>query len=163
MKAADEVLAFGQVHAGLAADGRINLREERRGHLDIGNAAHENRGEKSAHVAHDAAAQRDQQRAAIAARRNHLAQQLLHAGHGLVFFARGQKKRDRRLGKGSKKSSAPKRPDLRRGENKDAARQFARDALDARRERAQQAAAGKDVVSRRRSSDSDGLHRIRSR
>ena len=120
MKAADQVLALGQIHAGLAAHRRVHLREERRRHLHVGNAAHEDRGHESAHIAHDAAAERNQQRPAIAARRDHLPQQLLHAGHGLVLFSRREKKRNRRLGKRGGEGLAPQRPDLRRGHHENA-------------------------------------------
>ena len=54
---------------------------------------------------------------------HHLAQQLLHAGHGLVLFAGGQKQRQSAARQRKRESLAPERPDLRRGEHKDPPRQ----------------------------------------
>jgi len=84
----DQVFALRQVDTGFAADARIDLREEGCGHLDVGDAAHVNAGEESAYVADDAAAEGDQQRAAISAGSGHLAEELFNAGEGLVFLAR---------------------------------------------------------------------------
>jgi hypothetical protein len=61
MKIPYEILALGQIHAHLAAHARVDLREERRRHLHIRNPAHERRGHKSAHVAHNPAAKGNQQ------------------------------------------------------------------------------------------------------
>ncbi len=97
MKAADEVLAFGQIDAGFSADRRVDLRQERGGHLYVWNAAHEDRSEKAADVADDAAAESDQQRSAIAPGGDHLPQQSFDAGHGFVLFAGRQKERDGRF------------------------------------------------------------------
>ncbi len=55
---ADEVLARRQVHAGLAADGRVHHREHGGGYLHVRNAAMQRRGDEAAQVAGDAAAQR---------------------------------------------------------------------------------------------------------
>ena len=85
-----EVFALGQIHAHLAAHARIHLRKESRRHLHIGNPAHEHRGHKSAHVAHNAAAKGNQQRSAIAASANHLPRQPLHALHRLVCSPGGR-------------------------------------------------------------------------
>ena len=59
MKRADEVLARAQVDTSLAADRAIDLRQERRRHLDESDAAQIRRGGKSRHVADHAAAERD--------------------------------------------------------------------------------------------------------
>ena len=67
MKAADQVLAADQVDAGLAADGRVHLRQQRGGDLQDRDAAHEDRGEESGHVVDDAAAERDDDAGAVGA------------------------------------------------------------------------------------------------
>jgi hypothetical protein len=43
----------------LAADGRIHLGEQGRGHIDVGDTAHERRGDETGDVQDDAAANRD--------------------------------------------------------------------------------------------------------
>ena len=110
MKAADKVLALGKIDAGFAADGRIDLREESRGHLHIADSAHEDGSKKPADIAHDAAAKSDQQRTAIAAAADHLAQQPVHALHRLVLFARRQKQRDWRLRQMTRERHRPTAP-----------------------------------------------------
>ena len=158
MNAPDQILAFVQVDAGFSADTRIHLRQKRGGNLHIGNAAHEHRGHKSAHIAHNAAAKTNQKRSAIAAGLNHFARQALHASHGLEALADGKKERDRRLRKRAQEGFGPQRPNLRRGEHEHAPRQPAYCALDARSEGFEQAAARKYVVSCRRRVYVDGLH-----
>ncbi len=59
MKRAHEVLAGRRVDARLAPDRRVDHREEARGHLHVGNAAHVGRGNESREVADHAAAERD--------------------------------------------------------------------------------------------------------
>ena len=61
---ADEVLALGQVDAGLAADRRVELRDERRRDLDEGHAAEVGRGEEPGRVAERPAADGDERLAA---------------------------------------------------------------------------------------------------
>ena len=60
VEGADEVLAAWQVDTHLAADGRVDLREQRRRHVREGDAAHVRGGGEAAHVADDAAAEGDQ-------------------------------------------------------------------------------------------------------
>ena len=95
---------------------------------------------------------------AIAASRDHLPQQPFDAGHRLVLLTRRQEKSNGRISERSEKYFAPKRPDFRRREHKDSARYAARYALNARRKRPQQAAAGIDVVFGGRSLYANGLH-----
>ena len=124
MEAADEVFAFGKIDAGFAADGGIDLGEECGGHLNVVDSAHEDRGEESANVAHDAAAKGDQQRAAIAAGRDHLAQQAVRHCAWFCVFRRGDRKRvTGGSAKDLRKTSPHKRPDFGGGQHKDAARQ----------------------------------------
>ncbi len=61
---ADEVLALGEVHRGLAADRGVDLREQRGGGLHDGDAAVVDRGRESGGVADHAAAERDDRVAA---------------------------------------------------------------------------------------------------
>src|SRR5512134_292289 len=63
----DHVLAERVVDRRLAPDRGINLREQCRRHLDIGNPALKDRGGESGEIADDSAAQRDQRGAALAA------------------------------------------------------------------------------------------------
>ena len=69
MKGADQVLAERQVHADLAADRAVHLREKRRRDLHERDAAQERGGRKARGVADDAAADRDERAAAIGAAR----------------------------------------------------------------------------------------------
>ena len=73
-KIPDKILALRQVHAHLAAHARVDLCEKRRRHLHIFDPAHEHRGHKSAHVAHNPAAKGNQQASPVAPRTHHLAQ-----------------------------------------------------------------------------------------
>ena len=113
---------------------------------------------KSAHVAHDAAAKGDEQRAAIAARPRHLAKQFLHAGQRLMFFARLKKQHDRRFGKRARKAS------LHRAQMAgEVSTKTRRGSLPAMRWSCAGRATGGDrcprpVVFSRRCVDSDGLH-----
>ena len=62
---ADHVLAQRMVDAGLAADGRVDLREQRRRHLDERHAALIDSGCEAGDVTHDAAAEGDDHRLAL--------------------------------------------------------------------------------------------------
>ena len=65
MERADEVLALGQVDAGLAADRGVDLGDEGRRHLDEGHAAEVGRGEEAGRVAERAAADGDERLAPL--------------------------------------------------------------------------------------------------
>ena len=65
MKCADKIFASGEIHPDLAAHGAIDLREERGGHLHEINAAQVCGGYESGHVADDAAAEGNNERAAL--------------------------------------------------------------------------------------------------
>ena len=60
------------------------------GNLDHRNAAHEDRGEESSHVAHDAAAERDHYARPVAARLHHLFRQRFHFRQALARLASGK-------------------------------------------------------------------------
>ena len=79
MERADEIFAERQINAGFAADARIHLREQRRGHLHEIDAPEECRRSKAAHIACDAAAERDDE---IAARKAVLRQRFINPHDG---------------------------------------------------------------------------------
>ena len=95
MKAADQVLAGGQVHAGFAADGRVHLRQQRGGNLNHRNPAHEDGGQESGDVGENAAAECDDDAGAVSAARDHLLGQRLHFRQALARFAAGEKQEPR--------------------------------------------------------------------
>ena len=90
MEAADQVLAADQVDAGLAADGRVHLGQQRGGDLEHRDAAHEDGRQEAGHVVDDAAAEGDHHAGAVAAQFDHALRQLLHGLQALVLFAAGQ-------------------------------------------------------------------------
>ena len=65
MERADQILAEPVVDAGLAADAGVDLRQQRRRHLDDRDAAQERRRDEADHVADHAAADRHHEVAAI--------------------------------------------------------------------------------------------------
>jgi hypothetical protein len=89
---ADQVLPGGNVHGGLATDRGVDHREQRRRHLDVGNAAQVGRRHEARHVAHDAAAQRDHGRIAADVRGEHLVGERGPGFARLVAFSRREGK-----------------------------------------------------------------------
>ena len=87
---AHQVLAAFQVHAGLAADGRVHLRQQSGGDLQHRNAAHEDGRQESRHVVHHAAAEGDDQARPVAAPRHQLFRHPLDAPQPLVLLAAGK-------------------------------------------------------------------------
>ena len=65
MKRAEQVLALRRVDAGLAADGRVDLRQQRGRHLHEIDAAAQDRRGKAREIADHAAAERDHQIVAL--------------------------------------------------------------------------------------------------
>src|SRR5262249_39588449 len=59
MKGPDQILAELVVDRGLSSDRAVNLREQRRGNLNVVDPAQKSRGDKPRKVAHHAAAERD--------------------------------------------------------------------------------------------------------
>ena len=93
MERADQVLAARMIDAGLAADGRIDLREQRGRHLHVVDAALvAGRGE-ARHVADDAAAERDHGRVAIHALRDQRIEIRAKLSQRLVLLAVRQHQR----------------------------------------------------------------------
>ena len=72
MKGADQVLAGFEIDADFAADRAVHLRQQGGGHLHERDAAQINRGDKSGQIAHDAAAQGDDEGFAFQAVRGQL-------------------------------------------------------------------------------------------
>ena len=123
VEGSDEIFAFGKIDAGFAADGRVNLCQKRGGNLNETNAAHVDSGQKSADIADDAAAEGDEQRAAIGTGGSKLAAEFFQAGKNLESFAGRQKQHDGRLRKAAQKLRRPERPYLGRREHENAMRQ----------------------------------------
>src|SRR5262249_51853699 len=154
----DQVFAFGQVHSGFAADGGIYLRKKCSGNLHVPNSAHKDCSDEAANVAHDSAAECNEQGTTVAAGNNHLAKNVFNALHRLVLLTGGEEEGYRRFAEGVLKSVAPERPYFRRSQDEDAARQLSRGTLDARGEGAEESGARIYVVFCRRSINSYGLH-----
>ena len=89
IEGADHVLAHGVVHAGLAADAAVDHGEERGGHLDEGNAAHERCCSKAGKIADHAAAEGDQRRFAVEAVREQRGIDGVRPVEVLVLFSVG--------------------------------------------------------------------------
>ena len=88
---ADEVLALGQVDAGLAADRRVDLGDERRrARWMNADAAQVGRGEEPGRVAEGAATDRDERLGALDAQRGELAGRGLDDRQSLGGLALGQ-------------------------------------------------------------------------
>ena len=66
VKRANHVLAHGVIDGRFAAHGRIDLRQQRCGHLNKGHASHETGGSKARHIADNTTAQCKQNCFAIA-------------------------------------------------------------------------------------------------
>ena len=77
MEGADQVLALRRIDAGLAADRGIDLRQQRRRHLHVIEPAPHARRGKAGEIADHAAAERDDEIAALDARRDDLLAHLL--------------------------------------------------------------------------------------
>ena len=86
---ADEVLALGQVDAGLAADGGVDLRQQRGGDVHVRRAAVVGGGREAGDVGDDAAAHGDDDVGPREARRGEAAGQILDGGERLGVLAVG--------------------------------------------------------------------------
>ena len=87
MKRPQQILAGLQIHAGLAADGRIDLRQQRGWNLNHRNSAHEDGGQERAHIPHHSAAKRHEHRVPIGTETHQLLRQLLKFGQRLRSLA----------------------------------------------------------------------------
>ena len=84
---ADEVLALGQVHRGLAADRGVDHREQRRRHLQHRDPAVVGRGREPGGVADDSPAERDHRVAAQQPPRREPPAEVLDGAEGLRLLA----------------------------------------------------------------------------
>ena len=91
MERADEVLALGQVHPGLATDRRIDLRDERRRDRDERDATEVDRGQEAGRVPERPAAERDEHLRAVDAEGREFARRGLDHREALGVLARRQK------------------------------------------------------------------------
>ena len=87
MERPEEVLSLRQVNAGLAADRRIDLGDERRRDLDERHAAEVRRGEEPRRVAQRAAPDRDQRLGPFDTERRQLAGGVFDHRQSLGLFA----------------------------------------------------------------------------
>ena len=157
VEGADQVLAVRRVDAGLAADRRVDLRQQRRRHLhEIDAAAHAGRG-KAGEIADDAAAERDDQIAALDARVDDRLADAVEAGVALGALARGDADGGEVDAGGCKRGLGGLQVMLGDGLVGDDRRTRARpQRLDARPEQSEQPAADDDVVGARAERDLDG-------
>ena len=93
MEGADEVLALRQVEADLAADGRVDLGEQRRRQLDERDAAQPGRGQEPSRIAERAAAAGDDRIAALHVTRGQLTNARLVGAQRLGRLAARQQER----------------------------------------------------------------------
>ena len=90
VEAADEIFSGGEVDAGLAADGGVDLGEEGGGDLHVADAAHVDGGEEAGDVADDAAAEGEEERVAVGSGAGELLGEGFDAGEALVALAAGE-------------------------------------------------------------------------
>ena len=90
MEGADQVLALRRVDAGLAADGGVDLRQQRGRHLHEADAATHDARRKAGEIADHAAAERDDEIAALEAHLEQALAQPGQAGEALRRLAGGQ-------------------------------------------------------------------------
>ena len=83
----EEILAGGEVYAGFAANGRVDLGEEGRRDLNHRHASHERRGEESGDVGDDAAAEADDDAGTVRSGVRHLAGEGFHFTQTFAVFA----------------------------------------------------------------------------
>jgi hypothetical protein len=87
VKGADEILAAGMIHAGLAADGRIHLREQRRRYLHEIDATLITGSRETRNVADHAATEADHASITIEPLRHHRVEHLRQGRESLVLLA----------------------------------------------------------------------------
>ena len=90
VEAADEIFSGGEVDAGLAADGGVDLSEEGGGDLHVADAAHVDGGEEAGDVADDSAAEGDEEGVAVGSGEGELLGEGFDAGEALVALAAGE-------------------------------------------------------------------------
>lgn len=90
VEGADEVFAAGDVDCGLAAHGAIDLGHDAGGYLHEGDAAVVDAGDEACHVAHDTAAQGDNEAGAVVPFGDHFADDFFYSGEVFVGFSGGE-------------------------------------------------------------------------
>ena len=160
VEGADEVLAGEEVDAGLAAEGGIDLGEERGGQANVADAAHVDGGEEARDVADDAAAEGEEDGVAVGPGESELLGEGLDCGETLVRFAGGEKQGCWLLvaGEGREEAIVPERPDCGRGDDEEAEGLSRCQPAQARVERAQQAGGDGDGVGGGGGGDTNGGH-----
>ena len=89
MEGTDQVLALRRVDAGFAADRGIDLGDDGGGDLDEGKSAVENGGYEASQIAHDAAAERDDDGFPVMSGADHFAGEGFRMDHRLRGLACG--------------------------------------------------------------------------
>ena len=148
VEAPDEVLAGGKVDAGFAADGGVDLGEQRGGNLDERHAAHVDGGEEAGDVADDPGAEGDEERVALGAGLGELLCEGFDGGEALVLLAGGVEEDRRRLGFRERGLDffAPELPDVGTGDEEGAEGLSGGKLDQARVEGAEEVATDCDVV-----------------
>jgi len=77
----DQVLPFRQIHTGLASDGAVHLRHQRRGDVHEPDSAQVGGRHEARHVPGDSASRRNEQGAPVGTRANQFAAQPFRGGH----------------------------------------------------------------------------------
>src|SRR5258708_15636498 len=122
VEAADKVFAGDEIDAGLAADGGVDLGQERCWNLNVADAAHVDGGEEAGDVAEDAATEGEEERVAVSARGGELLGEGFDAAHALVRFAAGQEENVWRFFERVQEGLRPESPDIGRGNDEGAKR-----------------------------------------
>ncbi len=160
VEGADEVLAGGEVDAGLAAEGRVDLGEEGGGQADVADAAHVDGGEEAGDVADDAAAEGEEDGVAVGAGEGELLGEGFDLGEALVALAGGEEEGGGLLvcWEGGEEGFVPEGPDVGRGDDEEFGGFVGGEFAEAGVEGAEKAGGDGDVVGGLRGGDGDGGH-----
>jgi len=120
VEAADEVFAGGEVDAGLAADGGVDLGEEGGGDLHVADAAHVDGGEEAGDVADDATTKGEEEGVAVGPCGGELLGEGFDAGHALVALACGVEEDGWGFFEAGEEGLGPEGPDVGRGDDEGA-------------------------------------------
>jgi hypothetical protein len=160
VEAADEVLAGGEVDAGFAAEGGVDLGEDGGGDADVADTAHVDGGEEAGEVADDAATESEQDGVSVGAGVVELVSEGFDLGEALVGLAGGVEEDDGLsiLGEAGEEVFVPEGPDVGRGDDEGARWLAGVELAQAGVEGAEKAWSDVDVVSSLRGGDSNGGH-----
>ena len=87
VEGAHHILVSLEIHAVFAADTRIHLRQQRRGHEAERQSAHIGRSDETGNIGHDSAAETEDERTAVGPERQQFAVKLLGRGQRFVRLA----------------------------------------------------------------------------